>query len=171
MIRSIETAERVAAIVIVAFGAWFLWQASELRSGPGYAAVGPRVFPIIVGLGLLGSGAALLVAAFRGRAGGDETPAADDAAPPAIPADWPTLGGMAALLAAYVLLFQPLGFILTSIAFLVAGAWALGSRSPVRDVVAAVLVSLVTYVVFTRLLGLELPGGPLEEPLRELLRR
>jgi putative tricarboxylic transport membrane protein len=64
--------------------------------------------------------------------------------------------------------FLHLGFIISSAAFLVAGAWVLGSRSWPRDVAAGLLLSLVTYVVFTRLLGLDLPSGPLEEPIRAL---
>src|SRR5262245_38931263 len=53
----------LAGIAIVAFGIWFLWQASLLREGPGYAAVGPRVFPVIVGIGLLLSGLGITLVA------------------------------------------------------------------------------------------------------------
>jgi hypothetical protein len=52
--------------------------------------------------------------------------------------------------------------------FVPACSWALGSRALVRDVVVAVVLAIVTYVVFTRFLGLELPGGPIDEQLRAL---
>ena len=163
MIRSPRVAEGVAAGAIVLFGAWVLWQAMQLREGPGYAAVGPRTFPLIVGVGLLVSGLALLWGSVHGR---PVEPGAGSEA--AAPTDWRTLLTMAALLLGYVFLFQPLGFVLTSALFLIGGAWALGSRAPIRDVVCGVALSLATFFVFTRLLGLELPAGPLEAPLRAL---
>ena len=160
--HTLASPDRLAGLVVALFGAWFLWQANELGEGPGYAAVGPKVFPIIVGLGLLGSGLALLAAGGAARATtADE--AGDEAA---LPVDWRTLGGLAGLLAAYVLLFQPLGFLLTSALFLPAGAWVLGNRAHGRAVLAGVLLSVTVYLVFTRLLGLELPAGPLEALLR-----
>ena len=75
---------------------------------------------------------------------------------------------MAVALAGLIVLWRPLGFILTAALFLVAGAWVLGSRSPIRDILAGVLVAVGTYALFTRLLGLELPTGPLEAPIRAL---
>jgi putative tricarboxylic transport membrane protein len=153
MARSLNAAAAAAAVVITALGAWVLWQATALREGPGYAAVGPRVFPIIVGVGILAAGLALLWSSLRG--GGAE---AAEAAPVT---DWPTLLGMAAALAAFIFVFQLIGFVVSASLFMVAGAWILGSRSPIRDLIAGLLVSGVTYFAFTRLLGLELPGGPL----------
>ena len=150
----------VARGLIVLLAAWVLWQAFLLREGPGYAAVGPRVFPVVVGLGLLAGGAALLVGALRRPA-----PAPEPDAEPAEPTDWATLLGMAVLLAVYLALYLPLGFILATILFLVAAARVLGSRALVRDVVVAVALALATYLLFTRLLGLQLPGGPLAEVL------
>lgn len=175
--RLARVAEPLAGGAITLLGAWFLWQSLELREGPGYAAVGPRVFPVIVGLGFVASGLAVLVSGLRRAAAtasgapaghlaeADEPVGEGEAREPT---DWRTLVAMAVLLAAYLVVYLPLGFILASALFFVAGSWTLGSRSPARDVVAGALVSLVAYVVFTRLLGLELPAGPLEGPLRTL---
>ena len=169
--RRLASADRLAGLVIILFGAWFLWQATELRQGPGYAAVGPRVFPTVVGCGLLASGLALLLV--RQRRADEVLPADTDPAvrerEPA--ADWPTLVLVVVLLAGYIVLFRPLGFVIASSLFLVGGAWALGSRAPLRDLVAGILLSVVVYAVFTRLLTLELPGGPIEAPLRGVLDR
>jgi putative tricarboxylic transport membrane protein len=84
------------------------------------------------------------------------------------PIVWPSLGQIAALLAAYVAAFLPLGFVVSSAFFMVGGARVLGSRRWVRDLTAGLLLSAVSYGVFTFLLGLELPGGPLEVPLQVL---
>jgi putative tricarboxylic transport membrane protein len=153
---------RVAGLVIVLFGAWFLWEAFGLREGPGYAAVGPKTFPLIVGGGMLLAGLGVWVTGGGHREGGPS-----DEAEEAVH-DWRTLCLFAAILALYIALFLPLGFIVSSALLVVGGAWTLGSRSWKRDLTCGVVVSLVTYVVFTSLLGLELPGGPLEAPLRLL---
>ncbi len=161
--------DAVAALAVVLLGAWWLWQSNGLREGPGYAAVGPRTFPIIIAVGLLGGGAALALAAVRGsrsdRAAAipaDTTDVAaeteaEDAAPSA---DWPTLLATAGVLAVYLALFQPLGFVIASTALMAAGARVLGSRAWRRDLLSGLAVSLVTFLIFTRLLGLELPTGP-----------
>lgn len=166
----------IAGVCIALFGAWFIWQATLLREGPGYAVIGPRVFPLIVGIGFAVSGLTLLISALRPPP--SETQHSSDVRPPEADgstlstqhsSDWSTLLAMAALLAGYVVMFRPVGFLITSAAFLVGGAWALGSRNWLRDVVVGVALSVVTFAVFTRLLGLELPAGPLEEPLRALV--
>ena len=154
MIQSLRSGERLFGIAATLLGVWFLWQATELRQGPGYAAVGPRVFPIIVGIGFVASGIGIVL-----RSGGSRSAPMDST-------DWPTLAAMAALLAAFIALFSPLGFPISSAVFVVAGAWILGSRSTVRDAFVGVVLGGVTYLVFTRLLGLELPAGPLDEPIR-----
>jgi putative tricarboxylic transport membrane protein len=174
--------DRLAGGVIVLLGAWILWQAFAIPQGSGVGAVGPRVFPIIVALGILASGVTMLLSrpgdtpeALPGEVGGvaaealdDETGGAPAEAAAEAPPDWATLGGIAALLAVYIALYIPLGFPIASALFLVAGARVLGSRAWPRDVIAGILVSLAAYLVFTFLLGLELPGGPLEEPLNAL---
>jgi putative tricarboxylic transport membrane protein len=114
---------------------------------------------------LSGLGVALAREAQALPAGAD--PATHDDAPFELH-DWRTLGLFAGLLALYIALFLPLGFILCSTLLIVGGAWVLGSHAWRRDLIAGVTVSLVAYLVFTALLGLELPAGPLEMPLRLL---
>jgi putative tricarboxylic transport membrane protein len=150
--------------LVTLFGAWVIWQATLLREGPGYAAVGPKTFPLIVGVGMVLTGLALMWVHIAGAPDGgpDETGDAERRT------DWRTLLLVGAFLAGYVVLYLPLGFVVSSVLFVPACGRALGSRSPGRDVIVAVGLALVTYFVFTRLLGLELPGGPIDEPLRAL---
>lgn len=160
-------------IAIAVFGAWFVWQATTIRQGPGYAIVGPGVFPTIVGLGLLASGVAVIASALPGRRqSASATPEASGlVTEEQSVVDWTALVGLAALLALYLALFLPLGFLLGSTLYLVAAARVLGSHSLLRDLVSGVGLSVAAYLVFTRLLGLELPAGPLEEPIRSLQDR
>ena len=50
------------------------------------------------------------------------------------PADWRPLILVGVVLAAYVVLYEPLGFVLSTALFLPMCAWVLGSRAPIRDV-------------------------------------
>lgn len=168
---ALATPTRIVGVVIVVFGAWLLWQAVGLREGPGYAAVGPKTFPIIVGVGIILSGLGIVLArsnttdSAESVVDGGGTAVSDDAPERH---DWRTLALFATLLALYIAFFLPLGFVACATLLFVAGAWVLGSRSWIRDFAAGVSVSLVTYVVFTALLGLDLPTGPLEQPLHLL---
>lgn len=151
--------DALAGATITALGAWFMLQALDLREGPGYAAVGPRVFPLLVGAGLLISGLFVALGGVRSARIGAET--GDE---PAEEQDWATLVQVGLVLAAFLALYLPLGFTLASAFFLPACAWVLGSRSPGRDLLAGMLVSVATYYLFTQLLGLELPQGLLPLP-------
>lgn len=150
--RLADSADRLAGATIGVFGAWFLWQAAILREGPGYAAVGPVC-------SRLSSASASWRAGWHLGVSPTRRPEAESDVEPE--RDWRTLAGAAAILAGYVVLFQPLGFVVASTLFLAANSWNLGSRSFRRDIVAGPLTSAAAYLVFTYLLGLELPAGPL----------
>lgn len=64
-------------------------------------------------------------------------------------------------LAAYVLLFEPLGFILATAAYLAGSIWYLGYRRPLVVALIAVGVPFVLYASMTWGLGVVLPRGPL----------
>ncbi|WP_226781416.1 tripartite tricarboxylate transporter TctB family protein [Oceaniglobus trochenteri] len=71
------------------------------------------------------------------------------------------LAVVAGFLLLYAILFQRLGFILSTWGFCSAVTWLLGTR-PVKAVIFGAVVSTVTFFVFTDLLDLNLPGGLLE---------
>jgi putative tricarboxylic transport membrane protein len=164
--RSPLTAILHYSTAITLLGAWVIWQATLLREGPGYAAVGPKTFPLIVGVGMLLSGLALMWEHLHGHQDRDTSPT--HTAEAEGPADWRMLILVGVVLAAYVVLYEPLGFVLSTALFLPTCAWMLGSRAPIRDAAVGVVLALVTYILFTRFLGLELPGGPIDEQLRAL---
>lgn len=64
-------------------------------------------------------------------------------------------------LAAYVLLFEPLGFILATAAYLAGSIWYLGYRRPLVVALIAIGVPFVLYASMTWGLGVVLPRGPL----------
>ncbi len=118
---------------------------------PTYARIGPRVFPIVVAIGMAVVGATLLVQAWTGQWRADA----------AEPADRRALLLVAAGLLLDTLLMRPAGFVLASTSLFACVARAFGSRALVRDAVAGALLATAAYLVFTRLLGLDLPAGSL----------
>ena len=156
--------ERTLGAGLLSLGAVYL-AAAFLISEPegGYAAVGPRVFPIAIGIALV---TVALWTAFRAR-GTADAPSADaaqaravptpDGAPPA--ADWRAATPSVLLFLAYIALLEPLGYLLATTAFIALEARLLGSRRWGRDLLAALAVTVSVYVLFSLVLGLRLPGG------------
>ena len=164
---------------LLAIGGGYL-AAAFLISEPegGYAAVGPRVFPIAIGVALVavalwtafqayGAGGAPSSSAAKAPAApasdvpASDAPASDtpasDADPPA--ADWRAAAPSALLFLAYIALLEPLGYLLATTAFIALEARLLGSRRWGRDVLAALAVAVSVYALFSLLLGLRLPAG------------
>ncbi|HZE41445.1 MAG TPA: tripartite tricarboxylate transporter TctB family protein [Stackebrandtia sp.] len=85
----------------------------------------------------------------------------DDAADDPAEVHWRAPLLMVVALVAYVLLLEPVGFLITTFAFYVAAAAILGSRVWWRELVIGAAMSAVIYFSFTYLLELTLPPGVL----------
>ena len=151
--------ERDLGIGVLAAGAGYL-AAAFLLSEPegGYAAVGPRVFPIGIGIALV---AVALWIALRGNV---VASASATHAPPSAPADWRAAAPSVLLFLAYIVLLEPVGYLLTTTAFVALAARLLGSRRWGRDLLASLVVAVTVHALFGLLLGLRLPPGLLGGP-------
>ncbi|MGP9724269.1 tripartite tricarboxylate transporter TctB family protein [Corynebacterium sp. AOP40-9SA-29] len=63
---------------------------------------------------------------------------------------------------AYTYAMTPLGFMLSTLVFMVVGLLIMGIRSPLRLVLVPVGVSVIVYYLFTAALGVYLPDGIIE---------
>jgi putative tricarboxylic transport membrane protein len=142
---------------VVLLGALALWQTSIIPTSPIYAQVGPKAVPYVVGAGLLALGLGLLASALRGgwSHGLDEVQEAP-------PTNWRALGLLLAGLAANLVLIRPFGFSIAATAQFVLVAAAFGSRRPLRDLVLALVLTLVVWFGFVELLGVNIGAGLLE---------
>lgn len=123
------------------------------------AVVGPRAFPLLVSLGVIVLGTLLTVSALRGDRA---EPGVEEDTDPDAPISHvqPVI-----ILAGFLLgaaLLQPLGFVPGTAVMYFSVAYAFGEKRYGRMVLVALIVSLVTYVMFTRGLGLSLPAGLLK---------
>jgi len=136
------------AAAVCALGLFFVTGAFSIAGDAQYAGVGPRVFPVVIGSALLVLGAAFGVSAWRHRA-----PAESELIRRA------ALAWIVAGLVAAILMMQPLGFPLAAGVVFACTARGFGSRRLGRDVVMGIALGAVIYVVFSRGLGVSLPGG------------
>ncbi|MFI6206199.1 tripartite tricarboxylate transporter TctB family protein [Streptomyces sp. NPDC051041] len=154
-----ENSELGVCVLLLALGVLVLTDALAMdvdvaRRGP----VGPRTVPVAVGAGLLAVAALLAVDVLRGGRGRAETGEDVDLSEPA---DRRTVLLLTGVFLGAAVLIEPLGFPAAGALLFWGAAFALGSRRTDRDPLVAAVLSLVTYAVFDKLLGVPLPGGPL----------
>jgi putative tricarboxylic transport membrane protein len=139
--------DRILGGACVLLAIFFVWAAALIPLSFISDPVGPRTFPIIIGVvtGLSG-----LVIMLRP----DPDP------------HWPQLdrlieiGAAVIVLAAYAQLLPELGFVISTAIAAAFLSWRLGA-APVAAMVAGVSISVGIYVVFHLILGLSLARGPL----------
>jgi putative tricarboxylic transport membrane protein len=65
----------------------------------------------------------------------------------------------AALLTGYLIAFERAGFVISTFIYLVLQARILGSRRLRRDLIVSIVISLLAFGLFDRLLQVSLPDG------------
>lgn len=156
----------VLAGLVLAFGVYLTVGILTMTVPASAESPGPTFFPTLLAVGcyLL---AALLVLHYLRH---PETPSDSDgveeveqeARAHSTFTDWRTLGLVMAGFLAFALLLNPLGWILAAALMFWTIAWAMGSRSPLKDVGVALVLSCAVQLAFSAGLGLHLPAGILE---------
>ena len=157
--RRLPVGELVVVAVLAGLGVFALVEAHTIAVPTSSNAVGPRAFPYAVGAVLVLSAVGLLVALLRGERG--EVEGGEDVDTSG-GADWAAVGKLTAAFAALVVLVEPLGWPIAASLMFGGAAWALGARPWWRALLVAVVLNTAVHVVFTRVLGVYLPAGPLE---------
>lgn len=143
---------------LVLVGVVTLWDTTRLEVG--FAdPVGPQAFPYVVGTGSLLLGLALGLAALAGSRGeveGGEDVDLEQAT------DWQTVGRLVGVLVLTVLTVSWLGWALTGAGLFAGAAWALGSRTLVRDVLVGLVLAVGSWYAFVVGLGVPLAPGVLD---------
>jgi putative tricarboxylic transport membrane protein len=160
--------DRLTGLFVGALGVLAAYGDSRQPPIPGQQ-VGPSAFPILIGVGLLVSGA--LTAAGFGRRFEEEAEAAVAALDEAGAASRDPRGPLAglrllvppALLIFYVATANRFGFLLTAALMVLVASLALGARLRVA-LPLALLAPIAAQLLFGKLLGVALPPGPLPLP-------
>ncbi|MBD5801513.1 Tripartite tricarboxylate transporter TctB family protein [Azoarcus sp. Aa7] len=150
----IDAGELLISLVLLALGSFVAFETQGIAETQGYSQVGPRLFPYLIGTGLVLCGAWLAWQALSGGWRAMPEEAETHAAPDRV-------GFL--LISAGVVLHMVLigwaGFVLASTLLFVLVARGFGSMKPVRDLGIAAVLSTLVYFLFTRGLGLSLPAG------------
>jgi putative tricarboxylic transport membrane protein len=156
-----KTSAVVMALAVMALGAFVAYDSVTGLAGPGYAQVGPGVFPVIIGIGLLLAGGGLLAQAIRVQWRVTWIDLASSAGSGPSAGSLRGLMLVATALMLNVVLFALLGFIAASAVLFACVSTALGSKRFILDVLIGIGLAAAIYVVFTKGLGLQLPAGDL----------
>lgn len=144
-LRKGQVADRVLGMLLIGLAAFVAVQALTLDVPFSYDPVGPKAFPI--GLALLLFILALVLVVRPGESG-----------------EWPRramalrLLAVLAILLVYALFFTRLGFVITTLAAVVALA-RLFAASWRKALITGTAMSVGSYFLFTRGLGISLPVG------------
>ncbi len=147
-----KAGELLIGLGITGLGLFLAAQAYALPDAPGYAHVGPRLFPGLIAAGVIACG--VLLAREAASGGFRKLPEGERAR-----LDWRGFGWISAGALGHMALIGSIGFIAASTLLFFAAARGFGSVRPLRDVLVAVVLSGVVFVVFTQALGLSLPSG------------
>ena len=155
---TVDKAQYVLAAVLALVGIYTIVDARGLTVGFG-DPVGPRVFPYVIGSGMILLAVLLALATSRGDvAEGEAGEDIDLTSPP----DWATVGKLVGVLVLNVLCVNLLGWPVTGALLFAGCAWALGSRTLLRDVIVGAVLSVGSWYFFYVGLDVPLPPGILD---------
>ena len=146
---------RIAALLVIILGGIILTQVSQIGTGAGFIVIGPRIFPLVVGIGVLALGLFFLL---RTTVLLDRDLITDVEVEEAS-TDWSTTVLALLSLIAYASLLHPLGYTLATALFFPVVGRILGSHRLWRDITIGLALGLAIYLIFTRVLGVRLPAG------------
>ncbi|RCV48860.1 tripartite tricarboxylate transporter TctB family protein [Marinitenerispora sediminis] len=173
--------ELLVAALVIALAAFLAFQTAAMHVPPGVESPGPRFFPTLVTVFMFGVGIALAVQVIRrparpaagapaAEAAAQTTPGGDadaDAAGAGAPAgaapaprtDWKTVSIVVGSIVVFILLLQPVGWIVSAALLFFGVSYAMGSRRTLFDIVLSLVFSSVIQLAFVAGLGLILPAG------------
>lgn len=158
--KPVDRAQYLVCAVLVAVGGFLIYDAVTLEAGFAKVdPVGPKFFPLAIGVILIVLAVILAIAIARGSVG--EADAGEDV-DPATPGDWRTVGVLVGLFVAVVVLVDPLGWAITGTLLFAGTATILGSRHYIRNVVIGAALAVASFYAFYSGLGIPLPAGILD---------
>jgi putative tricarboxylic transport membrane protein len=158
--RTTDKAQYLVCAVLVAVGAFLIYDALTLEAGFAKVdPVGPRMFPLVIGIVLIVLAVVLAIAIPRGSMG--EADAGEDVDPNA-PSDWRTVGLLVGLFVLTIVAVKPLGWAITGALLFGGSATILGSRHYIRNILIGAVLSVGSFYAFYSGLGIPLPAGILD---------
>ncbi len=156
--------ERIASFVVAAFSLAYLVGAFLIPVPTLKQQMGPSFFPKMIGVAMLLLSAIYIIQQVRGGIKEDEERAAMIGAEEKIQGkvNLKRIGFILILMVFYAFVFERLGYAIATFVVFMAGVLYLDRRHLVRDGAIAVISSFVLFYIFTNILRVQLPAGPLK---------
>ena len=149
--KTLAFANLIGAILFLALGIWAWFQTGKFQEVKG-SYVQPSTFPRIMIVGLLIFAVLLVIQSLWKLSSMKDT---DPLAEPAKSINFIKDKSVAAGL------FQPLGYVLSSFLLSMVIMYLIGKRNWVQMVLVSILVPLVMWAIFYKLLAVNIPMGPI----------
>jgi len=156
--KTIDRGQFGLAALLAAAGAYTVYDASTLQVGFG-DPVGPRAFPYLIGSVMMLLAALLVVATVRGDR--PEAEGGEDVDLTLTP-DWLTVLKLVGVLVFTIATVDFLGWAVSGAVLFAGSAWALGSRTLIRDAVIGIVLAVGSWYAFYVGLGIPLTPGILD---------
>ncbi|GAA3796570.1 tripartite tricarboxylate transporter TctB family protein [Sphaerisporangium flaviroseum] len=154
-----QKSELVLAGLVLGLGIFVIAGTAGITAAGSAIGLGPRFFPFLVGGALIIVGGCYIADVLRGGRGDpEESEDVDESAG----SDWRAVALVGGVFLGFALLLDLLGFIVAGALLFAGVAWALGARGLPRTMAVAVVLSLGSYLIFVKGMGVTLPAGILE---------
>jgi putative tricarboxylic transport membrane protein len=161
--------ERMAAVLLWVFSIVYLYASWQLKLGVP-KKLGAGFIPLLIGVLLFVSASVYLYKALTAKRNVREGDSHDTLGDRGVEYDWPPVLGIAGCLIAYPFLLGRIHFILSTFAGTFAMLLFLRFKKPVHALWVAMVITITAYVVFSVILGVVLPNGPVEVFVLRLIR-
>lgn len=151
--RSLRLGESILSVVVLVLGVFIAVETYLAPAAPAQVAVGPTLFPVRDAICLILIGGFLAREAYAGHVaheGGLEI-------------DWWAVALVLAALIVQMVILEWAGWIIATALLFTAVGRAFGSRRPLIDLAIGLVLTSLAFFIFTRGLGLTLPGGLIGE--------
>jgi putative tricarboxylic transport membrane protein len=154
-----QKSELILAALVLGLGIYVIIGTADVTAASSAIGLGPRFFPLLVGGVLILVGVAYIIDVLRGGHGeAEESEDIDVSAP----TDWRAFLLVGGIFLVFAVVVDHLGWIIAAALLFFGVARTLGAKSPVWNIVVSVVLSVGTYLIFVKQLGVTLPAGLLE---------
>ncbi|MET3696631.1 putative tricarboxylic transport membrane protein [Bacillus oleivorans] len=153
----------ISGVVVLAFAVVYTVMAFRLPPpASGSVVIGPSVFPGAIGILLIVTSVILVISGFLERRQDKAKQAAKDGSKEeGEPQDKKKVFLLSLFLLGYVVLFVPLGYLISTALFILSVTMYLDRKAWIRNVIYSLAFPITVYFVFDRVLSVYLPLGPL----------
>lgn len=151
--------DRVIFVCIIVLAGVYFYATAQIPALEIGDPLGPKAFPRLLGIALLATGGMLLFEMWRAR--GERSAKSAEGEEHVMPS-WRVAGVLAAVVAwtvVYFVTFEAAGYVVSTAAYLIPVTAYFNRGRWVMNVTTCVLFALLSYIMFTKLLGVSLPAG------------